>query len=122
MAGIERTCAFYTRVPGMKIEIFAGRTALRFGAQKINLHAKGHEFEPKAAAPTPGSADLCLIACASVGDIATRLRTLGVAIVEGSAERAGAAGPLRSIYIRDPDGDLIEISDVAAPPRSLRHE
>lgn len=109
---IPRSVAFYTKVLGMKEVLFAaGRIALSFGDQKINLHEEGKEFEPKAIRPTPGSADLCFISDTSIGAILSTLRTHGVEIVEGPVSRAGARGPIRSIYFRDPDGNLIEISN-----------
>ena len=113
VAGIERSGAFYVDVPGMKVETFgAGRKALRFGAQKINLHEVGREFEPKAKAPTPGSGDLCFIAGTPLEEAIAHLARLGVAIELGPVDRDGAAGPIRSIYIRDPDANLIEIANL----------
>jgi catechol 2,3-dioxygenase-like lactoylglutathione lyase family enzyme len=109
---IEATCAFYADVLGMEVVTFgAGRKALQFGRQKINLHEAGKEFEPKAAAPLPGSADLCFIAEDSVTDIISRLQQCGVDIVEGPVERTGATGKILSVYVRDPDRNLIEISN-----------
>jgi catechol 2,3-dioxygenase-like lactoylglutathione lyase family enzyme len=94
----------------------AGRKALRFGKSKINLHQHGHEFEPKARRPTPGSADLCPIVEEPVAAVAAELATAGIAIVEGPVERTGAQGPIRSVYIRDPDGNLTELSNYTAGP------
>jgi catechol 2,3-dioxygenase-like lactoylglutathione lyase family enzyme len=112
VASIERSCAFYGDVLGMKVETFGdGRKALRFGGQKINLHLVGHEFEPKAGAPTPGSGDLCFIASTSLNDVVAHLAAFGVAIELGPVDRDGAAGSIRSVYIRDPDANLIEISN-----------
>jgi catechol 2,3-dioxygenase-like lactoylglutathione lyase family enzyme len=112
VASIERTVDFYAGVLGMEAQTFAGgRRALRFGPQKINLHEAGREFEPKAQAPTPGSADLCFIALTPVEEMMQQLTTAGVRIEEGPVERTGATGPIRSIYIRDPDGNLIELSN-----------
>ncbi len=112
VVSIDRSCDFYARVLGMKVETFLGeRKALRFGEQKINLHEQGREFEPKAAKPTPGSGDLCFIARASTADVIAHLNALEVAIEQGPVERTGAVGAIRSIYIRDPDGNLIEISE-----------
>jgi catechol 2,3-dioxygenase-like lactoylglutathione lyase family enzyme len=88
----------------------AGRRALGFGRQKINLHQAGHEFEPKASSPTPGSADLCFITTTDLSDVEAHLRKVGVAIEEGPVDRTGALGPIRSIYFRDPDRNLIEVS------------
>ncbi len=108
---IEAACAFYERVLGMTRETFGeGRTALTFGRQKINLHTAGREFEPKAKRPTPGSGDLCFIADGPVEAIVAHLRAAGVAIEEGPVPRTGARGPITSVYLRDPDGNLIEVS------------
>jgi catechol 2,3-dioxygenase-like lactoylglutathione lyase family enzyme len=99
----------------MSVETFAeGRKALKFGGQKINLHHAGHEFDPKARQPTPGSGDLCFIAETPIADVIAHLEALGVAIEEGPVERTGATGRLRSIYFRDPDGNLIEVSNLIA--------
>jgi catechol 2,3-dioxygenase-like lactoylglutathione lyase family enzyme len=112
VASLERTCAFYAEVLGMTVETFgAGRKALRFGDQKINLHRAGYEFEPKAKRPTPGSADLCFIAKTPLAEVVAHLGRSGVAIELGPVEREGAAGPLLSVYIRDPDENLIEIAN-----------
>lgn len=108
---IDATCDFYARVLGMRVVTFAGgRKALAFGRQKINLHLAGREFEPKAAHPTPGSVDLCLIANGALADVEAHLRGCGVAIVEGPVAKTGATGPIRSVYFRDPDANLIEVS------------
>lgn len=113
VASIEESCDFYTRVLGMGIETFAeGRKALTFGNQKINLHRAGHEFEPKAERPTPGSADLCFISTTPLGDVIAHLQAEGVAIEEGSVRRTGATGPILSVYFRDPDQNLIEVSNI----------
>lgn len=112
VASIDATCAFYTRVLGMEVVTFGGgRKALTFGAQKINLHEAGHEFEPKAGKPTPGSGDFCLISDIPIRDVVTHLATCGVEIEEGIVDRTGATGPIRSVYLRDPDGNLVEISE-----------
>ena len=109
---IDATCAFYARVLGMQVVTFgAGRTALAFGSQKINLHQAGREFDPKALHPTPGSGDLCLIADVPLDEVIAHIRSCGVVIEEGPAPRSGAMGPIESIYLRDPDGNLIEISN-----------
>ena len=111
VADIDATVDFYTRVLGMEAVTFgAGRTALAFGRSKINLHRAGHEFEPKAHRPTPGSADLCLIAEGPLERVIEDLAEHGVPIEEGPVERTGATGPIRSVYFRDPDLNLIEVS------------
>ena len=109
---IEVTCAFYSRVLGMNARTFGdGRRSLHFGAAKINLHQQGREFEPKAANPGPGSADVCLIAATPLGEVLRHLHECGVEIIDGPVERTGAAGPIRSVYFRDPDGNLVEVSN-----------
>ena len=112
VADIERTCMFYERALGFETVTFGqGRKALRFGSQKINLHEAGKEFLPKAHQPTPGSADLCFIASTPIADLMEELESLGVTIEEGPVQRTGAIGILTSIYLRDPDQNLIEISN-----------
>ena len=114
VAEIETTVAFYRDVLGFDVVTFgAGRVALTFGRQKINLHQVGREFEPKAAAPTPGSADLCLIANTPLPEVIEHLRENGVVIEEGPVARTGAVGAIQSVYFRDPDQNLIEISNYA---------
>jgi catechol 2,3-dioxygenase-like lactoylglutathione lyase family enzyme len=109
---IEATCDFYTRVLGMQVQTFGpNRTALLFGSQKINLHAHGHEFEPKAVHPLPGSADLCFITPTPLNAVIEHLNACGVPIVEGPVQRIGALGEMLSLYIRDPDSNLIEIAN-----------
>ena len=109
---IEATVEFYTRVLGMEVMTFGpGRTALTFGASKINLHEAGKEFEPKALRPTPGSADVCLIVDNSIADALVELATAGVPVEEGPVERTGATGPIVSCYLRDPDQNLVELSN-----------
>jgi catechol 2,3-dioxygenase-like lactoylglutathione lyase family enzyme len=111
VADIDATVDFYTRVLGMdEVTFGAGRTALAFGRSKINLHRAGHEFEPKAHRPTPGSADLCLIAEGPLEQVIEDLAVHGVPIEEGPVERTGATGPIRSVYFHDPDQNLIEVS------------
>ncbi len=109
---LDATIAFYTRALGMREVTFgAGRKALAFGQQKINLHVAGREFEPKAEQPTPGSADLCFITTTPIEEFARHLAVQSIAIVEGPVARTGAVGPIRSIYVRDPDLNLIEIAN-----------
>jgi catechol 2,3-dioxygenase-like lactoylglutathione lyase family enzyme len=111
---IDATCAFYARVLGMRPLTFAGnRKALAFGRQKFNLHEAGREFEPKAARPTPGSIDLCLITSTPLDDVVAHLRRCDVEIIEGPVAKTGATGPIRSVYFRDPDQNLIEVSNYA---------
>jgi len=110
----ERCIDFYTRVLGMRLEEFgAGRLAFRFGEQKINLHVAGKEFEPKADRPTPGSLDLCFIASVPLAEVVRRLKDAGVPIIEGPVRRTGAAFPILSVYVRDPDLNLVEIAERA---------
>ncbi len=105
---------FYTRVLGMTSESFGGgRMALKFGEQKINLHLAGHEFIPKAATPTPGSLDFCFIAAVPLDDVIAHLGRENVSIIEGPVAKTGAMYPLRSVYFRDPDGNLVEVSERA---------
>lgn len=112
VADIETTIRFYEKVLGMKAETFGqGRRALSFGKSKFNLHEKGKEFEPKAQIPTPGSVDLCLITQTSLETVISHLNSCGVKIEEGPIKRTGAVGPINSVYIRDPDNNLIEISN-----------
>lgn len=112
VASIDVTCEFYARVLGMEVTEFAGgRKAISFGVQKINLHQKGKEFEPKARTPQPGSGDFCLISAIPIKDVVTHLEALGVEIEEGIVPRTGATGSIQSVYFRDPDGNLIEISE-----------
>ena len=109
---LTATLAFYQDVLGMRVETFGKqRKALIFGQQKINLHQQGQEFEPKAALPTPGSQDLCFIATTPLPQVIAHLQRCGVAILEGPVARTGATGTIRSVYFRDPDGNLIEVSN-----------
>jgi catechol 2,3-dioxygenase-like lactoylglutathione lyase family enzyme len=109
---LERTLDFYARVMGMEPITFAGgRRGLAFGRQKINLHQAGREFEPKALKPTPGSMDLCFITETPLEEVIAQLKSQGVAIAEGPVPKTGALGPMTSVYFRDPDGNLIEVSN-----------
>ena len=113
---IDATLHFYADALGMQPVRFTAkdgteRVALGFGRQKINLHQAGREFEPKAAAPLPGSADLCFLTAQPVAEVMAQLQAQGIAILEGPVQRTGATGPILSVYIRDPDGNLIEISN-----------
>lgn len=113
VADIENTCNFYQTVLGFEVITFKGdRKALKFGHQKINLHQLGKEFEPKALHPTSGSADLCFISDTSISEVVTHLNQLNIQIEEGPVERTGAMHPILSVYIRDPDQNLIEISNI----------
>lgn len=114
VASIASTCEFYARVLGMEVSRFGeGRTALRFGRQKINLHEVGKEFVPRAGRATAGSGDLCLISAAPLDEVIAHLNGCGVAIIEGPVAKTGATGPIRSVYFRDPDDNLIEVSTYA---------
>ena len=109
---IETTVNFYVSVLGMEKEEFgAGRLALKYGNQKINLHQAGKEFEPKAQKPTPGSADLCFITEIPIVQAMDHVHNKGVEIIEGPVARTGATGPINSFYFRDPDMNLIEVSN-----------
>jgi catechol 2,3-dioxygenase-like lactoylglutathione lyase family enzyme len=112
VADIDRTCAFYTRVLGMAVVKFGqGRTALRFGNQKINLHPADHVPGLVAHRPTPGSGDLCFITSEPLASVVAHLGQCGVPIEAGPGPRAGATGEIQSVYIRDPDRNLVEISN-----------
>ena len=115
----EAACVdFYTRVLGMQLETFVGgtppveRRAFKFGQQKINLHVQGAEFEPKAHLPVPGALDLCFIASIPMAAVIERLAEAGWPIVEGPVLRTGACGKIRSVYVRDPDLNLVELSEL----------
>ena len=116
----EAACVdFYTRVLGMRLESFVGgtppvtRQAFRFGQQKINLHVRGKEFEPKAHLPVPGALDLCFLASVPLPEVIARLQAANWPIIEGPVLRTGAVHKIRSVYVRDPDLNLIEISEPA---------
>lgn len=109
---IDVTASFYSRVLGMDIVTFGGgRKALSFGAQKINLHQHTKEFEPKAQQPTPGSADLCFITSVPLPEVVNHLYLCNIAVIEGPVQRTGATGQILSVYFRDPDMNLIEVSN-----------
>lgn len=110
VADADRTIAFYERVLGMRPVTFgAGRRALAFGTSKINLHEVGRELSPRAARPVAGSADLCLLTATPQREVLDHLAACGVPVEEGPVPRTGAQGPITSTYLRDPDGNLIEI-------------
>lgn len=111
----EAQCVhFYCTVLGMALQTFGeGRKAFVFNGQKINLHIQGREFEPKAQHPLPGALDLCFIASIPLTQVQQRLAEHGIAIECGPVQRTGARGPIRSVYVRDPDHNLIEISEYA---------
>ncbi len=111
---LDAAVRFYRDGLGMEVRRFGKngeRVALHFGAQKINLHEQGNEFEPKADVPTPGSADLCFLTDQPVDELKTQLEAAGHRLIEGPVERSGADAPILSIYFRDPDGNLIEIAN-----------
>jgi catechol 2,3-dioxygenase-like lactoylglutathione lyase family enzyme len=109
---VEITCGFYERALGMQVVTFdAGRKALAFGSNKINLHEQGKEFEPKAHRATPGSADFCLITTTPIQDVIRHLEICEVTIEVGPVSKTGALGPMRSVYFRDPDLNLVEVSN-----------
>ena len=111
VADIETTCQFYQSALNFEVITFGeNRKALRFGTQKINLHQVGKEFEPKALHPTAGSADLCFIAETPIDEVMAHLHVQNISIVEGPIQRTGATGKILSVYLRDPDQNLIEIS------------
>ena len=114
---IPTTVDFYERVLGMRHETFGeqGRSALLFGDQKFNLHELGREFEPKAEKPTPGAIDLCLVTEWDLQRVQVHLAAQGVAVEEGPVTRTGALGRIESVYFRDPDGNLIEVSRYLEP-------
>ncbi|MBL7881365.1 MAG: VOC family protein [Chryseobacterium gambrini] len=115
VADIEKTVDFYTSILGFEVVTFGeNRKALTFGNQKINLHQKGKEFEPKAEHPTCGSADLCFISETDIHEVLQELKEKNIEIIEGIVERTGALGKIQSVYFRDPDLNLIEISNYSS--------
>ena len=111
---LDRCLDFYTRVLGMKLEHYGeGRIALRFGPHKFNVHPPGFDAGIKAQVPTPGSLDLCFLAAAPLDDVISQLTACGITIEEGPSVRTGARFQIRSVYVRDPDGNLIESSEPA---------
>ena len=109
---IAATCDFYSKALGMGVVTFGGdRKALTFGSQKINLHEQGKEFDPKAHSPMPGSGDICLITSLALPEVIAHLNACNVEIIDGPVKRTGAVGTLLSVYFRDPDLNLIEVSN-----------
>lgn len=115
---IEATCAFYERIGGDVVTFGDDRTAVRFGDRKINVHHVDDEFDPVASEPTPGSEDFCLVVDGPIEAVERRLDTRDVEIVTGPVERTGAVGPLTSVYVRDPDGNLVEIATYETDTRT----
>ena len=113
---IDTTCDFYSRTLGVEVVTFAGgRKALQIGSCKINLHQYMKELEPKAQNPAPGTQDICLVTSTPMPEVLDQLRSAGVDILEGPVPRTGAMGPIESVYLRDPDGNLIEIACYPTP-------
>jgi catechol 2,3-dioxygenase-like lactoylglutathione lyase family enzyme len=114
---VDRTLAFYEKVLGMEPVTFAGgRRGLAFGQQKLNLHQAGREFEPKALRPAPGAIDLCLVTESPLAALIETLKAEGIVIIDGPVPKTGALGPMMSVYFRDPDGNLLEVSNYAEAP------
>lgn len=112
VADLDKTIEFYTTILGFGVVTFGdNRKALTFGNQKINLHQKGNEFEPKAEHPTSGSADLCFISETNIEEVLEELKLKNIEIIEGIVDRTGALGKIKSVYFRDPDLNLIEVSN-----------
>jgi catechol 2,3-dioxygenase-like lactoylglutathione lyase family enzyme len=117
VADVQKTCDFYSRVLGMEVQSFVPpqdgvpRVSLHFGLNKINLHKAGSEFKPHARAPSSGTGDFCMITTTPIEQAADHLCSCGVTIEEGPVKRLGAKGPMMSIYFRDPDGNLLELSN-----------
>ncbi len=111
---VEATGTWYSQVLGTEVLTFGGgRKALQIGHCKINLHQTGREFEPKAACPAPGTQDICLVTTSSMQEVVDHLTGIGVPIIEGPVAKTGAMGPIESVYLRDPDGNLIEVARYA---------
>jgi len=108
---VGATCAWYSRVLGTEVLVFGdGRKALHVGHCKINLHQTGREFEPKAARPAPGTQDICLVTTSSMREVVDHLTGIGEPIIAGPVAKTGAMGPIESVYLRDPDGNLVELA------------
>ena len=108
---VDATVAFYELLGLRRVMFGNGRVALAFGEQKLNLHEHGREFEPKAVHPTPGSADMCFLLATPLDEACAELDEAGIAVELGPVERDGAQGPIRSVYVRDPDGNLVELAE-----------
>ncbi|WP_331235874.1 VOC family protein [Natronorarus salvus] len=111
VADPERTCAFYERAVGAERVEFDGRVALRIGEQKVNLHVAGDEYDPHADEPVPGSGDFCVLVSTPIEEVRVHLDEVGIEVIHGPAEKVGTHGPLRSVYVRDPDGNLVELAE-----------
>ena len=119
----EQTSHFYCTVFSMQKEISAnGRTALHFGSCKINLHPQGDEYPPHALRPTSGAADLCFLCSTPLNEVIDHLDSLGIPVEAGPVLRIGAQGPMRSIYFRDPDGNLLEVANLQSTSTTLRDD
>jgi catechol 2,3-dioxygenase-like lactoylglutathione lyase family enzyme len=111
VADPERTCTFYERAVGAERVEFEGRVALRIGEQKVNLHVAGDEYDPHAAEPVPGSGDFCVLVSTPIEEVRAHLDEAGIEVIHGPTEKVGTHGPLRSVYVRDPDGNLVELAE-----------